>query len=411
MIEADSFVIERHGLRINMPISVSDGTAKMDCQIPGRGSRFGRIDFSKGFSQWWYLSHIDIHTPSEHTQEGKRYDAELQLHHFYSVSADVAGVANEVATVGIFMQAYDNAPPYRYLDKILCLWRRKEYETRMACGLDPVPVSYPGCFPYHQGRHLRKSSKTNTAETKQYSNVMDLILAHREHEMDLAAGFNVSHNVPPRLHMGPENWAPSEMDEDQWAEFIARESAKFQADEDLWQLLHQEFKNHTDQVHEEYHARHRHLMGGDEIVWFNYWPMLGVRTEYYYRYSGSQTIPPCYGEFDPSSRSGTNHWRMMKDPIRIHPRQLEEMKRLIRERIAPPDDPIMACQPDTAAKIEGNDVNTARPLQYEDDVHFTVFCECKDWPSKWPEDRAWCRTEDPNVRFYDTPYNFRSNGF
>jgi hypothetical protein len=101
----------------------------------------------------------------------------------------------------------------------------------------------------------------------------------------------------------------------------------------------------------------------------------------------------------------------MKDPTRIHRRQLEELKRLIRERIAPPDDPIMACQPDTAAKVEGNDVNTARPLQYEHDVHFTVFCECKDWPSKWPEDRAWCQIEDYNQRFYDTPYNFRSDGF
>ena len=80
----------------------------------------------------------------------------------------------------------------------------------------------------------------------------------------------------------------------------------------------------------------------------------------------------------------------MKDPIRIQKSQLLELERLIRERIAPPDDPVMPCQPDTAAEVspEGR-VNVARPLQYMVvEAHHPTFCECKDWPSKWPEDRA-----------------------
>lgn len=90
LIESDAFTVERHGLRIAQPITVYDDWTNdidgvvdgihLECRIPGLGSRFGRIDFSKGFSQWWYLSHIDIHVPSEHTQEGKRYDAEIQLY-------------------------------------------------------------------------------------------------------------------------------------------------------------------------------------------------------------------------------------------------------------------------------------------------------------------------------------------
>ena len=106
--------------------------------------------------------------------------------------------------------------------------------------------------------------------------------------------------------------------------------------------------------------------------------MLNVRTEYYFRYSGTQTIPPCYGPFDTDSGSGTNHRRVMKDPIRIHPRQLLEIKRLIRERVAPPDDPVMASKADTAAKVDGNNVSTAQPLQYYHEVHFLVFCNCKN---------------------------------
>lgn len=101
LIDSDAFTIERHALRITQPITVYDDFDEdkdgvkdgvhLDCRIPGRGSRFGRIDFSKSFSQWWYLSHTDIHSPSEHTQNGIRYDAEIQLHHFYSVTAAQAG--------------------------------------------------------------------------------------------------------------------------------------------------------------------------------------------------------------------------------------------------------------------------------------------------------------------------------
>jgi hypothetical protein len=99
--DADAFTIERHALRIAQPISVYDNFdddkdgvrdgVRLNCRIDGKGSRFGRIDYSKGFSHWWHLSHIDIHTPSEHTQDGQRYDGEIQLQHFYSITGSEAG--------------------------------------------------------------------------------------------------------------------------------------------------------------------------------------------------------------------------------------------------------------------------------------------------------------------------------
>lgn len=133
---------------------------------------------------------------------------------------------------------------------------------------------------------------------------------------------------------------------------------------------------------------------------------------YYFRYQGTATIPPCYGNDTFGTRRGVNHWRVLKDPIRIHPRQLEELERLIRERIAPPDDPVNPCQPDTAAKVsEDGRVNTARPLMYRNTAaNAKTFCECKDWESKWPEDRQWCLS-DINERFYAKPYNFESDGW
>jgi hypothetical protein len=103
----------------------------------------------------------------------------------------------------------------------------------------------------------------------------------------------------------------------------------------------------------------------------------------------------------------------MKDPIKISRRQLDEMHRLLKERIVPIDDPIRPCQPDTAAgPYEGDDtkVNTSRPLIETSKVHYLSFCGCQDWKSDLQEDQDWCEL-DPMVRFYEHPYNFPTDGF
>jgi hypothetical protein len=99
----NAFTIERHVLKITQPMSTVenddtyDGVLAIDCVEQSNGKRkWGRIDFAKGFSDWWLLSHIDFHVPSEHTQEGKRYSAELQMFHFFSTSGAVTGKFNEV---------------------------------------------------------------------------------------------------------------------------------------------------------------------------------------------------------------------------------------------------------------------------------------------------------------------------
>jgi Eukaryotic-type carbonic anhydrase len=434
LVNAKQFSIERHGLRIGQPISVFEDWAedtdgeldgvKLECRLEGVGSRFGRIDFSKGFSTWWHLSHTDLHVPSEHTQEGKRYDAEIQLYHFYSIPYE-----NEMAAVSIFLEAYEDAAPYRYLDKVICEWRRAEYENRLACGLDPVESSYPGCFPLTRGRgrNLREEVGTSAGfgdatfpageekakeraerlakKKKTFRTVADVIYYNDAIRRD------PGNNKVVGIEMDDSNYAPAE--ERDWDAWIAEQSQKMKQDEELYHRLKKtEFGGkHTEDLHEKY----RRLIQEDELEWFNYWPMLGVRTEYYYRYQGSQTIPPCYGNVVTGSKEGTNHWRVMKDPVRIHPRQLEELTRLIAERIAPPDDPVNACKPDTAADVSEEDgkvtVNTARPLMYLQEAHFKTFCECKDWASKWPEDRAWCKQQDIYQRFYTNPYNFEGEGF
>lgn len=79
----DQFEIARHALKINIPIQ-SNGD--IDCVRESDGFRqFPRLDYSKGFPDWWWLDHIEITVPSSHTQEGKRYAAEVILAHFYQI--------------------------------------------------------------------------------------------------------------------------------------------------------------------------------------------------------------------------------------------------------------------------------------------------------------------------------------
>ena len=106
----------------------------------------------------------------------------------------------------------------------------------------------------------------------------------------------------------------------------------------------------------------------------------------------------------------------MKDPIRVAPRQIQELERLLSERIAPSDAVHNACKPDTAGAADPTgtaSISVARPLQAVDSVHNTVFCWCPIWPSKWPEDRAWCALNDQLGAEYvllEHPYNWDSGG-
>lgn len=304
------------------------------------------------------------------------------------------------------MNAYDDAAPYRFLDKVICQWRRKEYDVRKECGLDPVESTYPGCFPLLQ-RNLRSGEAAHGTSSKRHPHIKTAedVIIHNDQQRNNPTHTNI------KIEMDESNFEPAE--ERDWDAWILQQSQQMKEEEEVYHKMKnmQYGGNHTDELHEHM----RRLYQGEELEWFNYWPLIGVRTEYYFRYSGAQTIPPCYGNHVDGSRVGTNHWRVMKDPIRIHPRQLQELKRLIGERIAPKGSLVNECKADTAAKVtrdsetnEVVDIAAARPLQEWNTAHFKTFCECKNWESRWPEDRQWCHVDDISERFFDKPYNFNS---
>jgi hypothetical protein len=164
--ERSQFHIRRHALQILQP---TDRNGNIRCPSTG-DHRFPRIDYPKGFPEWWHLAHTEISVRSEHFQETKQYDAEVHLSHFYSEAfetREVRGIVREVCCscafditltcmdthrnsslqlgkVGIFLQAYEWAEKWDFLDKLICQFREEEEKVREECGLPSVDP-YPGC--------------------------------------------------------------------------------------------------------------------------------------------------------------------------------------------------------------------------------------------------------------------------
>lgn len=197
------------------------------------------------------------------------------MYHFYSVTGREAGVDNEMGTVTVFLQVYDDAPPYRFLDKIICEWRRHENNVRQECGLDPIEQNYPGCFPNTRRRNLRTESRRRQVQRQQFQTIHDVIIHNTRHK-------NNPNVTKPTIILEDVNFEPMDPKKD-WDAWIQNESDKLRAQDAAYRAKQKAANmTHPDEDTDEY----RRLIQGDEIDWYNYFLMLGVRTEYYFRYSG-----------------------------------------------------------------------------------------------------------------------------
>jgi Eukaryotic-type carbonic anhydrase len=292
---------------------------------------------------------------------------------------------SKLASVTVFLDVRSNQADWPILNRIICAWREAEENNRAACGLASIREKYDGCTVYSRGRRLKKINETIEETTYSPATSAYDIIYKNEMLRYMSVNSNVSYE-PTKIHIDQDD---TNMDDFDWNEFLA--------------------EREKEGAHQANTTLSRRLNNYDNIKWFNYFPLTDVKTEYYFRYSGSQTIPPCYGKYFPGDRNRhqTAAWRVLKDPMLISQRQNDEMHRLLRMRIAPKSSPINACQADTAAKVEGNRVNVARPLQQTRDTHYMVFCECDNWKSKFRQDQDWCaRVRNKNDRLYKDPYNF-----
>lgn len=179
----------------------------------------------------------------------------MQLYHFYSVPASEAmfGVPNQMGTVSIFLQAYDDQEDYDMLNKIICQWRRVEDETRDQCGLPSVDQEYSGCTHYirdhEESRNLLKSHVRAGAAAV---------------AKGMLYGPQKDTSTRPHWRSPPSGVASAQegtgMD---WNQTIKRASEQ------------QDFN------------KYRKLQDFQDVgPWTNYFGLRDVKTEYYFRYSG-----------------------------------------------------------------------------------------------------------------------------
>lgn len=278
-----SFLVERHALRAFQPMH-QDGT--IDCAHPSR------IDFSMGFPEPWNLVFTDIKVPSEHTQDGKRYSAEVQMAHTYSVNED----GRLIGKVSIFLEADERAPTYDFLDLYIRRWNVEATLVQDAC-------------------RRRNLLAEQSIETFRSNRVSDTKL-----EEDEFMGTRLL-NTPPNP------------------------------------------------FRRKFHA----------YDWIR-----KAGTQYYFRYEGSQGVPPCLEVV---------HWRVIKDSIKVPPSQIRRLEELIANRINPE-----TCRLETAGVPRANNpalVNVTRPMQTTTNAHKVVYCECLDWESDRPNDQAYCKLPMP----------------
>lgn len=181
-----------------------------------------------------------------------------------------------MAAVTVFLEAYNEAGDYDMLNRVICAWREEEELTRRECGLASVTTDYPGCIRYDSAAQTdRRSLETRPKRTQ---SAHDIFLSNHYERQTNTSSVPISHDQD-------DDFLEDDFD---WDEFIA---SQYQSDD-----------------------KRRRLMNYEHVEpWHNYFPMLGVRTEYYYRYSGTQTVPPCYGMFfKDNNRKQTNHHRVMK---------------------------------------------------------------------------------------------------
>ncbi|KAL3905716.1 MAG: hypothetical protein SGILL_009564, partial [Bacillariaceae sp.] len=160
-------------------------------------------------------------------------------------------------------------------------WRKQEHQVRQECGQDPIETSYPGCFPLsrrdrqrQRERQLRRSrmtveEKAVQAKRKRFQTVADVLLYNEKHQND-------PHHADIPIHLDEPDHAPAEAKD--WNTWIQEKSHQMNKEDQFYEeLKNDEFGgNSTDAA---LHEQFRKLLEGEEIPWFNYWPMLGVRSE------------------------------------------------------------------------------------------------------------------------------------
>jgi carbonic anhydrase len=367
------------------------------------------IDFSFGYPFKWVLEFTDISVPSQHTQDGRRYDAEIVLSHTYK--RNVYG--KHLGNVAIFLEKGTTKDHYRFLELYLRAWTESAAKAKQACkarGYRDLQSSEDYVMWNEDDFDHDEEDWTEMNDEWDMPLDFEKVVSPPEHQSSLnSKGQNLIRRRPVPRASKENVWDANVDNEDDEGPVLNEEWDSFMEEDDEGPMLNEEWNfvleesdsekvDGKEQGESSLHSKRRDLMQAvptaaptmaSEILdkkwyrgpWHPYDWVAKSKTEYYFRYLGSLMEPPCF--------TGV-HWRVMRRPIKISPRQLSMLEALLANRLNPD-----TCEKDTVGKLRpdgqtGKAVDVNRPIQQLYSAHGLVYCECVDWKSSQTEDQIYC---------------------
>lgn len=123
-----------------------------------------------------------------------------------------------MATLSIFLEVYQDAAPYKFLDRLICQWRKQEDEIRQLCGLESV-APYPGCWnPVREAVVIGRTAADDKNARRLLRNTVDKSVHSVMAENQEAAFGNKT--IPKQIHLSKEDFREPDRTDEEWEEWI-----------------------------------------------------------------------------------------------------------------------------------------------------------------------------------------------
>jgi len=307
--------ITPHTLRASMPLN------NEFCNRP-------HIDLPNGFGNKWPLQYMELHMRAEHTLDGRRYDAELQMVHLGTEPNE-----EKLAVISMMMDV-TSPEDDEMVQWMIDEWQAVADEKEKQCA-DATSVS---TTRMNNQRGLRTE---NTSTMK----------VHRS--------LNPSQHP---AHVGEEKFYSADTETLHWEHPSLVYGNDYRIDNTTGKIHPIILKyDKEDDDDESKERRLQDTIKVEKAPRNKMFPYRMFPSIYYYRYKGSLTAPPC---------SRIVHWRILDEPRSISLRQYKQMADILKNYRND------ACQYETKSRqVTGENWRNQHLLTDDETTH----CQAKDF--------------------------------
>lgn len=270
-----TFLITPHYLRVHAP-PINNGY----CNPP-------HVDLPNGFANKWPIGWIELHMRSEHTIDGRRFDAEIQMMHLGQDDQ-----RNDIAIVSVMLEATATEDDEK-VQWLIDAWQDVADKRDKACD---------------RKRRLEEGEEVEDEEDEEITN------ASQPKRVDRSL-----HQSTHPAHAGDfKDWeeVDEELEKLPWDDPRLVYGDFYHKDSDTGEIK----RVYTDEQEAEYYQSRRKLQRPEKLPRNKMFPYSLFPTIYYYRYQGSITHPPC---------SDIANWRILDTPREISVKQLRQLGKLM----------------------------------------------------------------------------------